>query len=684
MAAPAPRPSEALVTLDDGAVAAGPDDEARAAALHTAVCYAEPTLAAGASFFGIGLLVLPLVDQLGAADPRAAEADAFSYRGVGARAPGLFSPEELKGRLGPLDPSQLCRELSQSSAEVAEHARRRGEEATRREVARLRRWRARANQRLALLQRRCALTFLGLPLEARESDISGAYKRKALELHPDKGGDPQEFQQLQQARDWLEEPRVAQRGPEEDDEAEEPPERPPDGAGKLRADLHDSALRLWERHSAAAGEIESRGGGAAPPSGQALDALHAFLGAFTAREVHALRRCDARSLDTVVRKLVRRGAEVLAASAAADAPAAVAAVRAGFVQPLAARCAVPEAAGRCGDLLAALLAVPAGARRLLRSLDAGAAQGSSATAKQKAHEPGSRRRRPAPEVEPPPDQPPAEPPPAAEQPPAEAAEPPPRKSLQRLPPADEVVGCDSDDEPGPPLSQPAPFKCGGYRLHVRADGLRGSLEEVRAELWDADMQVAWLRGLYIFRYAGFKIGDACRIAAARIDPRAATLLDAEGRPKPPLAGLLSPQAHDGGFFYLEDVYLARHLRGRGLGLELVAAALRSLTGPLKRVTLVLCKLAARPGEAPGRGGGGLGALERHWARLGFRRALEGQDLWFVEPAALRPPAAVARAPPGGRAAAAPPAKRPRAAPVAAAAGARPVGAACAGPDIPTI
>ena len=42
-----------------------------------------------------------------------------------------------------------------------------------------------------------AMKSFGLSDQASPADVLGAYRQRALELHPDRGGDPNEFKRLQ-------------------------------------------------------------------------------------------------------------------------------------------------------------------------------------------------------------------------------------------------------------------------------------------------------------------------------------------------------------------------------------------------------------------------------------------------------------------------------------------------------
>merc|ERR1712176_1289620 len=118
---------------------------------------------------------------------------------------------------------------------------------------------------LKSLQKRSALAFLGLPPDS--SDINKQYKKMALELHPDKGGDPEKFQELQEMKERLNETDDDDKQDEDDEEVrkakekergddEETKQLPPDERiKKLRMDAHDNAVRVWDRAQKAKDEI---------------------------------------------------------------------------------------------------------------------------------------------------------------------------------------------------------------------------------------------------------------------------------------------------------------------------------------------------------------------------------------------------------------------------------------------
>merc|ERR1711870_218954 len=72
------------------------------------------------------------------------------------------------------------------------------------EVIALQDWRTKANGRLKTLEKRAAWSFLGIPAgSATQAAVKKAFKKKALELHPDKGGDAERFQLLQEMKELL-------------------------------------------------------------------------------------------------------------------------------------------------------------------------------------------------------------------------------------------------------------------------------------------------------------------------------------------------------------------------------------------------------------------------------------------------------------------------------------------------
>merc|ERR1712060_882101 len=181
---------------------------------------AEPLLAAGTAVFGLGLLVLPLLARLNDVEKRQ-----FAYECHGetnkAQKMRLFTEAEMRQRLGLLDPEFLEVDITRSTEELDEYMNSSDLDALDNEVSKIQKWRDSANTNLKGLQKRSALAFLGLPPDAKDGDVNKMYKKMALELHPDKGGDPEKFQELQEMKERLNEMDEEDKKGGEDPEDEE-------------------------------------------------------------------------------------------------------------------------------------------------------------------------------------------------------------------------------------------------------------------------------------------------------------------------------------------------------------------------------------------------------------------------------------------------------------------------------
>merc|ERR1711920_37707 len=93
------------------------------------------------------------------------------------------------------------------------------------EVTKIQKWRDSVNGNLKCLQKRSALAFLGLPPDSTDNDINKMYKKMALELHPDKGGDPEKFQELQEMKERLTELEDDDKQDEDDEEVRKAKEK---------------------------------------------------------------------------------------------------------------------------------------------------------------------------------------------------------------------------------------------------------------------------------------------------------------------------------------------------------------------------------------------------------------------------------------------------------------------------
>lgn len=83
---------------------------------------------------------------------------------------------------------------------------------------------------------------LGVARDASLSAIKAAYRRRAKDLHPDAGGDPEDFRLLKLAHDVLSDPERRKIY----DEAGDLPETPPEGhqQARLYAAVGDTLLRI--------------------------------------------------------------------------------------------------------------------------------------------------------------------------------------------------------------------------------------------------------------------------------------------------------------------------------------------------------------------------------------------------------------------------------------------------------
>eukprot|EP00913_Durusdinium_trenchii_P006519 g6123.t1 len=176
--------------------------------------YADPATAAGTAVLGLGLVVLPLLSKLN--QIQAEETFQYKYHGeTNPRQPlRLFTESELRQRLGSLDAHCVAKEIVMSTEELDEHMEASSMEETDDEVGRIQKWRDSVNGHLRSLQKRSALAFLGLPPDSSMNDINAVYKKMALELHPDKGGDPEKFQELQEMKDRLTEIEKEEENPD--------------------------------------------------------------------------------------------------------------------------------------------------------------------------------------------------------------------------------------------------------------------------------------------------------------------------------------------------------------------------------------------------------------------------------------------------------------------------------------
>ena len=104
-------------------------------------------------------------------------------------------------RRGSMNPSLLVQELHASERDILDFQGERGEMAQ--QVLDLQKWREEMQARMQLLEKDLAWKVLGINQTSDISAIGKAFKRRALELHPDKGGDHEQFQLLQDMKGLL-------------------------------------------------------------------------------------------------------------------------------------------------------------------------------------------------------------------------------------------------------------------------------------------------------------------------------------------------------------------------------------------------------------------------------------------------------------------------------------------------
>lgn len=369
-----------IMPFDDGSLSS---DKAQSSAMSLVVNYAEPLLAAGTAVFGLGLLVMPLLARLNSIDQNGT----FKYEKHGetnAKQPmRLFTESELRQRLGVLDAEYVAREITMSTDELDDHMERTDADVTDAEVSKIQKWRDSVNGNLKSLQKRSALAFLGLPPDSSDNDINKQYKKMALELHPDKGGDPEKFQELQEMKERLTdlEKDDKEDGEDADDEdakkAKEAKEKeeeegkklpPNERIKKLRMDVHDNTVKLWERAKKSQSEIV--GDKALKCNAQpSLNILRMFVDRFVNSEIKTLRHDDTKGADAKFRKFIKQGAEIIAVAAMQDVQSTLSTIAVFFNYKLVARSGSAEVKNKCAALLEAVAEVPTQAEAFIKRVE---------------------------------------------------------------------------------------------------------------------------------------------------------------------------------------------------------------------------------------------------------------------------------------------------------------------------
>merc|ERR1719265_311502 len=189
------------------------------------------------------------------------------------------------------------------------------------EVRDIHRWKESASSALKLFKRRAALAFFGVATNATEGDISKVYKKLALELHPDKGGDTDKFAALQEMRqrtlESLDKDAEEEKQNDMDLEQVDPDDKKDVRISRWQA--HRSIVQLWEETKTTINEIRSGKAAQGDPQ-EVLHVLRTFVMTFVNNELIACLR-DGGAGATVEERLggfAKTGAEIIAVSAAVD------------------------------------------------------------------------------------------------------------------------------------------------------------------------------------------------------------------------------------------------------------------------------------------------------------------------------------------------------------------------------
>ncbi|CAE8707212.1 unnamed protein product, partial [Polarella glacialis] len=210
--------------------------EAASRSIDQLIWQGSSEVAKAVTLFGPGIVVLPMFGKVSGVPAK----NCLEYAAHPRRAAkgGLMDRVDFQLKFGAIDPGRLVEELTGGAAGLEKRLQALGNEELQEEVLALQDWRSKANGRLKTLERRAAWAFLGVGGDGvttlSQADIKKAFKRKALELHPDKGGDADRFRLLQEMRDLLVVP-TSRLG---DDEQEKPcPDKgKSDEKGKTKAE----------------------------------------------------------------------------------------------------------------------------------------------------------------------------------------------------------------------------------------------------------------------------------------------------------------------------------------------------------------------------------------------------------------------------------------------------------------
>lgn len=183
-------------------------------------------VAKAVALLGPGIVVLPMFGKVsGVDDGHCLEYSSHPKRAARA---GLMDRIELENKFGRMEPGKLIQDLAGGKQGLEAKLQRLSDVDLQDEVSALQDWKLKANGRMKTLEKRAAYAFVGIrPGSTDRAAIKRAFKRRALELHPDKGGDAERFQLLQEMKSLLMEAtpkeleQKAEEGKERDPEQEE-------------------------------------------------------------------------------------------------------------------------------------------------------------------------------------------------------------------------------------------------------------------------------------------------------------------------------------------------------------------------------------------------------------------------------------------------------------------------------
>ena len=355
----------AIVPVDRGIVGDFADDEG--GVLHLALSYTEPRAAAGIAVFGLGLVALPLIAKAYCVDEGlevekvgVCEALGFAYDGCKRTREDAGKPlavDALEKRLGPLDPSALATEILAPEGAATEKGRCSSEE-----IGRLQECIVRSRASVRRLRRRAALAFMGLDPSASPEEVGQKYKRMALEMHPDKGGDAERFQQLQDMKERLTKSLQEEEDEEEKKKAQEREEQDKLPAAakarQLRREAHEEAVKLWDTAREAEAEMYADKSMLKGNPKPALARLRSFVEQFSNSRLRMLPHGSREKAQEAFRQFLAEGLELIATAALQDAAAAASTIAQHFNYKVVSRSGSREVARDCQRLLEAVAEVP--------------------------------------------------------------------------------------------------------------------------------------------------------------------------------------------------------------------------------------------------------------------------------------------------------------------------------------